>query len=87
MAKTIVPITEEDINALQGVLNDLKAGARDANQSGNLTTFRIYQKLVKIVSPEVVKANARKEREELARMNKDAEALKDGHPRARTASQ
>lgn len=78
--KPVTLITEADIEALQGVLGSLKAGAREAHSKGNMTTFRVYQKLCKIVSPEVVKAHARKERQELARMNKDGQALKDAQP-------
>jgi hypothetical protein len=74
----VAPITDADIDALQGVLNDLKAGAKKAQEEKNLTTFRIYERLVKIVSPEVVKAHARKEREENARMSKAGAALKTG---------
>jgi hypothetical protein len=74
----LTPITDADIDALQGVLSDLKAGAMKAHDAKNLTTFRIYQRLVKIVSPEIVKAHARKEREENARMSKAGAALKTG---------
>ncbi|QBD78005.1 hypothetical protein EPA93_19190 [Ktedonosporobacter rubrisoli] len=74
---SVSPITEADIDGLQKVLSDLKQGAREAKDKGNLTTFRVYQRLVKVVSPEVVKAHARKERQDLARMNKDSEAMKD----------
>lgn len=76
------PITEADIEALQKVLDDVKAGAREAHSKGNLTTFRVYQKLAKVVSPEVTKAHYRKEREDLARMNKDGLAMKDGRTAA-----
>jgi len=83
--KPIPPITEADIEALQGVLDSLKAGAREAKDKGNPTTFRVYQRLAKIVSPEVVKAHARKERQDLARMNKDGATIK-GTSQASSAS-
>ena len=80
--KPVPPITDADLDALQAVLNSVKAGAREAQSHGNFTTFRVYQRLSKIVSPEVVRAHARKERQDLARMNKDAQALKDAHSSA-----
>lgn len=75
--KVIPPITDADIDGLQGILDDVKKGAREAKDKGNLTTFRVYQRLARIVSPEVVKAHARKERQDLARMNKDGATIKD----------
>lgn len=83
--KSVPPITDADIDALQGVLDNVKAGAREAKDKGNVTTFRLYQRLAKIVSPEVVKAHARKEREDLARMNKDGATIK-GSTQASSAS-
>lgn len=77
MAKReLTPITEEDINALRGILGNLKQQAQQAQEQGNLTTFRVYQRLIKTVSPEVLKAQARMERESAARINKAAEAMK-----------
>ena len=72
----MTPITDQDIQALETLLANMKAEAKEAHSKDNLTTFRIYQRIVKMVSPEVQKANARKEREDQARMNKDGLALK-----------
>lgn len=73
-------LSEADLAAINAVLQDLKAKARDASQKGNASLLAVYTDLVKVVSPRVVRLHARVERENMAAMRKKHQALKPKRP-------
>jgi hypothetical protein len=65
-----LPITDEDVEELEGLLKDLKTRAAEANEKGNVIMLGMYAELLKLVSPEVQRLRARLDREEKAAINK-----------------
>ena len=63
-------LTREDVDELAKIVDGLKNGAQSAADDGNKVVARMYQLLVKMASPIVIKGYARLEREELAALNK-----------------
>lgn len=76
--KTLVPMTNEQLEKIQNLLADMKARANAAYQANDLYMNAIYAELVKVVSPIVMRAMARKEREEKAAINKQVRSLRKG---------
>jgi hypothetical protein len=70
------PITEKQIQDVEGLLNTLKGKAAEANKASDVYMSTIYAELVKVVSPIVVKAHARLHRESRAEFNSKAKALR-----------
>ena len=77
-------LSEADLTAINAVLQDLKAKARDASQKGNAALLAVYTDLVKVVSPRVVRLHARVERENMAAMRKKHKAIKEQQPKRNT---
>jgi hypothetical protein len=70
------PITEKQVQDVEGLLSTLKGKAGDAHQAGDVYMTTVYAELVKVVSPIVQRAHARMIREDKARINKNAKALR-----------
>lgn len=70
-------ISQEELDALFDSLNEMKGRSRDAATAGRTVTARTYQIVVKHFSKVVQKATARKEREELAALNKTVNPPKE----------
>jgi hypothetical protein len=68
--------TSHKVEEARDLLEEIKGRARQAHESGNSFMMNIYQKILKVSSPIVVKAVARAEREELAQINKNATELR-----------
>lgn len=73
MAQNIVslPITQEDVEAVESLLHELKGRARTMSDQKNVVMLGVYADLIKVVSPEVSRLRARLEREEKAAINRD----------------
>jgi hypothetical protein len=67
---TPLPVNDEDVEEVEGLLRDLKNKAAEANDKGNVVMLSLYADLLKLVSPQVQKLRARVDREEMARVNK-----------------
>ncbi len=69
------------------LLQDLKGRAQAAYQAGDLFMLAVYNDLLQVASPIVVKAHARLEREEKAALNKVEKTLRAQEKAAREAAQ
>lgn len=69
-------LTSDDVSSLEELLHDLKERAQASHDANSLVMHQIYVKLVAIVSPIVISAHARMEREHLASQRKQLQALK-----------
>ena len=69
--------TTRKVEEARDLLEEIKGRARQAHETGNSFMMNIYQKILKVSSPIVVKAVARAEREELAEINKNASELRE----------
>jgi hypothetical protein len=58
------------VDAAQGILDDLKNQARQAEQSGDAFLYGIYNDLIKVASPIVTRAFKRQMREDKAAINR-----------------
>lgn len=70
------PLTSEDLAPIEELLRTLKGNARAAQQANNAMLLGVYVDLIKIVSPRVNRLQARVERETLANIRKEHQALK-----------
>lgn len=61
--------TQKSVESAQGLLADLKARAKQAEQENDVFTFSILNDLIKATSPIVTKAFMRLQREENAKIN------------------
>lgn len=68
-------INNQHLDRVNGLLAELKAGADAAASSGDAFMLGVYRDLVKAVSPIAVKALARLERAEKARINRQHKDL------------
>lgn len=73
---TPLPVSDEELSQLEGLLSDLKARAGEANDKGNVILLSLYAHLIKLVSPEIQRLRARIEREELAAINRSHKELR-----------
>lgn len=76
MAVENLPISDEDVEELEGLLRDLKSRAGEANQKGNVIMLGMYAELVKLVSPEVQRLRARLDRIEKAEINRQHKEMR-----------
>ena len=70
------PISEKQIQDVEGLLATLKGKAAEANKANDVYMSTVYAELVKVVSPIVVRAHARLHRESTAGYNKTAKELR-----------
>lgn len=68
--------TARNVQDAQDFLQELKNRARDAHANGNIFMLNLYQDILKVASPVVVKGVARAEREELADLNRSRKELR-----------
>ncbi len=68
--------TQKSVESAQGLLADLKARAKQAEQENDVFTFSILNDLIKATSPIVTKAFMRLQREENAKINAAHKALR-----------
>jgi hypothetical protein len=68
--------TEQHLEQVRGLLHNLKTSAQEAHQAGDTFMLSVYAELVRVVSPIVVKATARLEREQNASINKAHKELR-----------
>ena len=68
--------TARKVEEAKDLLEEIKDRARQSHEQGNIFMLNIYQKILKLSSPIVVRAVARAEREELAELNKNATELR-----------
>ncbi|HEY0754245.1 MAG TPA: hypothetical protein VGD98_09805 [Ktedonobacteraceae bacterium] len=84
--KPMKPITPQQVQDVEGLLQTLKDKAQTAHQAGDIYMNSIYAELVKVVSPITTRAHARMHREDRARINKGVKELRradqKGAPRA-----
>lgn len=73
---TIIPLTDEDMRAIEDLLSELKDRARQAEKDRKTLLLGIYTRLISLVSPEVVRLHARLEREEKAAFNRGHKNLR-----------
>jgi hypothetical protein len=71
MANNTTPVTPEDIEAVSGILRELKERAAAAHKDNKLLIHSVYVELLNVASPIVVKLHARVEREDRASFNKN----------------
>lgn len=82
------PMTAQQLQDVEGLLQTLKDKAQAANQAGDVYMNGIYAQLVSVVAPITTRAHARMHREDRARINKGAKELRKtgqkgaGDPRA-----
>lgn len=62
--------TEEKLEKVQTLLRGLKEDAQKANEDGDMFMLSVYNDLLQVCSPIVVRSVARLEREEKAALNK-----------------
>lgn len=74
--RKFAPVTDQQIQDVEGLLHTLKGKARDALANKDPYMASIYAELVKVVSPIVNRAFARKDREEKAELNKGVKTLR-----------
>jgi len=73
------------LESLEELLQGLKERARAANAEGDLIMLAVYNDLLTVTSQVVVKAHARREREQRAQSNKAEKALRKQRKAAREA--
>jgi hypothetical protein len=90
MAENVVIPTTFDASKLERVealLQDLKQRASAANDAGDLFMVSVYNDLLQVASPIVVRAKARLEREQKAVLNKAERELRKAEREARKRQQ
>ncbi len=85
MADTISGFTTEKFEKVQELLRGLKEDAQKASSDGDMFMLAVYNDLLKVCSPIVVKSLARLEREENAALNKQEKEMRKQEREARTA--
>jgi hypothetical protein len=70
MATNITPVSQQDIDAVDDLLKELKARAAASHKDGKMLIHGVYTDLINLVSPTVVRLHARVEREDRASNNK-----------------
>lgn len=68
--------TATHVDDAEKLLDELKARARQAHDAGDAFMLGLYNDLLRVCSPVVVRAIARAEREEKAAINKAHKALR-----------
>ena len=71
-------VTRERLDRLTALLEDMKADAEKAHSEGDVFMLSVYEQLLAVASPIVVRANARAEREGLAALRKVRKQLRQG---------
>jgi len=71
-----VPVTEQDIDAVEALLHELKGRAAQAHKEEKALLLGVYANLIKLVSPEVQRLRARIEREDVADFHRRHKGLK-----------
>jgi hypothetical protein len=85
--KQVQPITSQQLQDVEDLLQTLKEKAHMANQAGDVYMNSVYADLVKVVFPIATRAHARRHREDRARINKGVKELrKSGQKSAPRAS-
>lgn len=80
--KPTKPITPQQVQDVENLLQTLKDKAQAANQAGDVYMNSIYAELVKVVSPITTRAHARMHREDRARINKGVKDLRKADQKA-----
>ena len=75
--------SKSNLERVQDLLTDLKEEARKAEASGELFLLATYEEILSVVSPIVLRAAARLEREEMSSLRK---SLKERRKSARSSS-
>ena len=75
----------EKFERVDDLLQRLKGEAREAHQAGDMFMLSVYNDMLQVCSPIVVKAKARLEREENAVLNKREKELRKAEREARNA--
>ena len=65
------------VAAAENLLQEMKQRAADAHKNNDVFMMSVMAQLLKVVSPIVTKAIARKHREDLARINADHRELRE----------
>ena len=76
MAETISGLNTEKFEKVQELLQSLKDDARKAHDEGDMFMLAVYNDLLQVCSPIVVKSLARMEREEKAELNKQEKEMR-----------
>jgi hypothetical protein len=74
------------VDAAQGILDDLKNQARQAEASGDAFLYGIYNDLIKVASPIVTRAFKRQLREDKAAINRTHMKLKENARASKSTS-
>jgi len=69
--------SSESVTAAEDLLQEMKQRAQEAEQKGDAFLHSLMVDLVKVASPIVTKAIARKEREDLAALNAKRKSLRE----------
>lgn len=77
LRKAATVITENDVQDLRELLNDLKGRVEKAREDGRTFMMLQYVRLVSTVSPQVTKLEQRMEREDLAAFRRMHKQLKE----------
>lgn len=72
----VAPITDQQIHNVEDLLHSLKGKAQAAVAEGDIYMASVYAELVKVTSPIVNRAYARKDREEKANINRGVKDLR-----------
>jgi len=86
---TVIPTTFDasKLERVEALLQDLKQRASAANDAGDLFMVSVYNDLLQVASPIVVRAKARLEREQKAVLNKAERQLRKAEREARKRQQ
>lgn len=76
MANTTENTTTKHVDDAEKLLDELKGRARQAHDAGDAFMLGLYNELLRVCSPVVVRAIARAEREEKAAINKAHKELR-----------
>ena len=88
MANSMTPITQfdsEKMRRVEELLENMKQDASQAETDGDVFMLGVYQQLLKVASPILLKAHARVEREANARVSKARKELLQREREARKA--
>ena len=86
MADTTNTFTVEKFEKVQELLRGLKEDAQKAHADGDMFMLSVYNDLLQVCSPIVVKSLARLEREEKAVLNKQEKEMRKAAQEARKAA-
>lgn len=79
-------ITMEQFEEAENVLVEMKRRANDAGDAGNTILMGLYNKLVKLVTPEIHRLRNRLDREDLAAFNRREKELRKAERDAKEAA-